>query len=280
MEEMKLAVSNVAWYQKEIDGFLKLLVSLECQGVELAASMIWDEPVDSSRKDRLELRQRIEDAGLKLTGLQALLYTRKDLVLFKDEITNKKILDYLTGLMDVCSDLGGEVLVFGSPRNRNIGKLPREKAYDIALDFFRKVSKRAEERNVSFCIEPLGRTETDFINTVKEAEGLIENIQDSRGLGLHIDAKGLIDENEVSSSYLTESFGRARHVHLNDPGLMPPGSTGYDHKKIRDRMEGSGYSGFVSIEMRRQEPDVKGAIQKAVDYVKEIYFLNKGRSSL
>lgn len=269
---MKLAVSNVAWYQKEIDNFLELLSSMECHGIELAASMIWDEPIDSSGKERLELRRKIEDSGLKLTGLQALLYTRKDLLLFKDERTRQKILDYLIKLMDICSDLGGEVLVFGSPQNRKIGDLLVKEAYSLAVDFFSKVAKHAEERNVFFCIEPLGRIETDFINTVKEAEKLIRDVGNPKGIGLHIDAKGLIDENEVSSPYITRSFSIAKHVHLNDPGLMPPGSTGYDHKQIRDRIKESGYSRFVSIEMRRQEPDVEGAIRKAVNYVKKVYF--------
>ncbi len=272
MEKMKLAVSNIAWYPKEIDNFLRLLSSLKCQGIELAASMLWDEPVDSLTKERLELRRKIENAGLKLTGLQALLYSRRDILLFKDKRTRQKALDYVFELIDLCVDLGGRVLVFGSPRNRNICNLPLEQARAIAIEFFRKVGKRAEEGNVFFCIEPLGRTETDFINTVAEAEQLIKDIGNPRGFGLHIDVKGLIEENEVSAPYLTQSFGRARHVHLNDPGLRPPGSSGYDHTEIRTRMKGSDYSQFVSIEMKRQEPDVEGSIRKAVDYVKHIYF--------
>ena len=108
---MKLAVSNVAWYPKEIDTFLQILSSLKCQGVELAASMLWDEPLESGLKERKKLRRKIEKAGLKLTGLQALLYSHRELLLFKDRETRQKILDYMTGLMDLCSDLGGEVLV-------------------------------------------------------------------------------------------------------------------------------------------------------------------------
>lgn len=272
MEKIKLAVSNIAWYPKEIDILLQLLSSLKCQGIELAASMLWEEPIDLSVKERLELRRKIKDAGLKLIGLQSLLYTRRDLLLFKDGHTRQKTLDYLSRLMDLCFDLGGEILVFGSPRNRNIGNLPPGEARSIAVDFFRKISKLAEERNVFFCIEPLERAETDFINTVAEAERLIEDAGGPEGLGLHIDAKGLIDADEVSASYLTQSFARAKHVHLNDPSLMPPGSTGYDHQKIRARMEGSGYSRFVSIEMRRQDSDVEDSIRRAVDYVKRIYF--------
>jgi len=272
MENIKLSISNIAWYGKEIDTFLRLLSSLKCDGVELATSMLWDEPVDTPVKERLELRQKVEDNGLSIVGLHALLYTRKDLLLFKDEMTRRRILDYFAKLMDLCSDLGGKVLIFGSPKNRNMGKAPREEAYKIAVDFFRRVGKAAEKRNLFFCIEPLEKNETDFINTVAEAEKFIEDASSPKGLALHIDTKALIDGDEISSNYLRESFGRAKHIHLNDPGLMPPGSTGYDHRKICEVMKGSGYSQFVSIEMRRQEPDVKGAIRRAVDYVKKVYF--------
>ena len=79
---MKLAVSNIAWYPGEIDDFITLLSSLRCEGIELAANMIWDEPVDVSITKRKELRAKIEDAGLKVTGLQSLLYTHPEFVLF------------------------------------------------------------------------------------------------------------------------------------------------------------------------------------------------------
>lgn len=274
MDKMKtkLAISNVAWYNNNIEEFITFISSLGCKGIELAASMIWDEPLDATYDERMDLRGKIKDAGLQLTGLQALLYTHQELALFKEERYRKEMLDYLTGMMDLCRDLGGQVLVFGSPRNRNIGKMPLEKAHSIAVEFFHELGMRALDRGLFFCIEPLGKVETDFINTVYEAERFIEEVEASKGLGLHIDTKGLIDEDEVNAPYLSESFSRAKHVHLNDPGLTAPGSSGYDHRLICKRIKGSNYSRFLSIEMRRVDSDVEGSIHKAVEYVKQVYF--------
>lgn len=269
---MKLAVSNVAWYTKEIDGFLRFIKGIGCQGIELAPSMLWDEPINASLRERLELRKKIEDSGLKLVGLQALLYAHRDFLIFKDDLMRQKIIDYFNKLMDFCVDLGGELLVFGSPGNRNINNVPAEMAYAIAVDFFRKVGQEAGERGIFFCIEPLGKKETDFINTVAEAEKLISDVGNPKGFGLHIDVKGIIDEDEVDAPYLTQSFSHAKHIHLNDPGLTPPGSTGYDHRRVRARMEGSNYARFVSIEMKRQDLNVENAIHSAVEYVKKVYF--------
>ena len=269
--EMKLAVSNIAWYPGEIDDFITLLSSLRCEGIELAANMIWDEPIDVSITKRKELRAKIEDAGLKVTGLQSLLYTHPEFVLFNGKHLRIRMIDYLSKTMEVCRDLGGEVVVFGSPRNRNKGNTAEQKAYSIAVEFFSVMGRIAQENGVCFCIEPLGRTETNFINTVKDAERLIKDVGKS-GLGLHIDAKGLIDAKEYDAPYLIDSFSKAKHFHVNDSNLKPPGSTGFDHSLISSILQRSEYSQYISIEMRRIDDDVVGVIKKAVEYVNKTYF--------
>ncbi len=268
---MKLAVSNIAWYNGCINEFTHFIADLGCSGIELAPSMVWSDPTKSSWKERVELRNSFNDTGLDLTGFQALLFNRQELILFGDEKMRNAMLIFLTELMDLCNDLGGEVLVFGSPRNRNMGKLPKEKARPIALDFFKEIGKRAEERNVFFCIEPLGRVETDFINTVAEAQQFIEDAGNPEGLGLHIDTKELIEENEIIEPYLEESFAHAKHIHISEKDLVCPGSAGFNHSIISKRIKASGYSRFVSIEMRRVEGNVEGSIEQAVEYVKKCY---------
>jgi D-psicose/D-tagatose/L-ribulose 3-epimerase len=268
---VRLGFSNVAWYPGRTDEFLDLVGSLGVEGVELATSMVWDEPVESTPEQRRALRESVEARGMGVTGLQALLYTHQEIQVFRSGEDRAAALEYLTHLMDLCADLGGEVLVFGSPRNRRIGALDPTEARAIAAEFFGELGRRACERGVFFCIEPLGREETDFVNTVADAEALIADAGAPAGLGLHIDAKALIEEHEYDAPYLTESFSRAKHVHVNDPGLTGPGTTGFDHGLIRARMEGSGYDRFVSVEMRRTREDPEGAIRRAVDYVRRVY---------
>ncbi|KWT91052.1 sugar phosphate isomerase/epimerase family protein [Candidatus Magnetominusculus xianensis] len=270
--KMKLAVSNVAWYPKQLESLVTLMRLLDCDGIELATSMIWDEPVDSSRDDRLLVRRQIEDNGLKVTGLQALLYTRRELTIFGGG--RSSAIDYLTKMMDLCRDLGGEVMVFGSPANRKIEGLNSDEAMAVAVDFFHELGTLAGDRGVYFCIEPLGKTETNFINTVLDADELIKKAGNPAGLGLHVDIKALIDEAEINAPYITDAFSRAKHVHVNDPELMPPGSMGFDsaHKIVNEKIKASGYSRYISIEMRRQEPDPEAAIRQAVKYVRAAYF--------
>ncbi|OPY36114.1 MAG: Xylose isomerase-like TIM barrel [Methanoregula sp. PtaU1.Bin051] len=268
---MKLSVSNVAWYNNRIEEFIRFVSGLGCRGIELGPSMIWPEPVLAPVSERRALKTMIADAGLDLAGIQALLYSRQDLFLFGDAAVREKMLEYLTGMMDLCGDLGGEVLVFGSPRNRKIGNLPQDKARAIAVGFFRELGIRAGKRGLYFCIEPLGRTETDFINTVAEAFAFIQEAGNPEGLGLHIDTKGIIDEREVDKPYLADMFAIAKHVHISEPDLRPVGTGSYNHRPISRKIRSSGYNRFISIEMRRNEGAVEKTIAASVKYVQDIY---------
>jgi len=269
---MKLAVSNVAWYNGRINEFAPFIAGLGCSGIELALSMVWPDPLKSSKKERADLRNLLIENDLVLTGFQALLYSRPDLVLFGDEKKRNEMLFLLTGLMDICHDIGGEVLVFGSPRNRNAGSMPKEKSRSIALEFFRQLGKKAEERSVFFCIEPLGRAETDFINTVHDAHSFIEELGNPEGLGLHIDTKGIFDEHETDEPYLTNMFSIAKHIHISEPDLKPVGLGHCDHETLSRKIRMSRYNRFISIEMKRNEGNVEKTIASSVSFVKNVYF--------
>ncbi len=268
---VKLAVSNIAWPPAELDRFLKILADEGCAGVEIAPSLLWPEPLSSTGEERKRVRRQIEAHGLRVTGFQALLYTRQDLSLFRDESAREEAFLYLVGLMNVCADLGGEVLVFGSPRNRSTRGLPQEDVSRIARDFFGRLAPAASKRGVTLCIEPLGASETDFINSTTEARKLLDGLGWPLGLGLHIDVKALIEARELGEPSLVDSFARARHAHVNDPELRAPGVTGFDHTPVARVIRESGYDRFLSIEMRRMEGNEEQTVRQAISYVKGVY---------
>ena len=76
---MKISVSNIAWYQdpKKITNFLEFISSLNCNGVELAPSAIWSEPIDSSKQDRDSLKRQIANFNLNFLGFHSLLYSAR-----------------------------------------------------------------------------------------------------------------------------------------------------------------------------------------------------------
>ena len=74
-------------------------------------------------------------------------------------------------------ELGGAVLVHGSPKQRQIA--PGE-THAVALarlqDGLAQVASAAAKAGVIYCIEPLSRKETALVNTVAEAAELVRAI--------------------------------------------------------------------------------------------------------
>ena len=52
---MKLSISNIAWKNCEFYKYAKLVKEQGCDGIELAPSCIWKEPVNVDKKEVLEL---------------------------------------------------------------------------------------------------------------------------------------------------------------------------------------------------------------------------------
>ena len=73
--------------------------------------------------------------------------------------------DYLVELARGCADLGGDLMVFGSPAQRRIPPgATQEQATDCAVDTFRRRASGIADCGVKLCLEPLSPPEADFIN--------------------------------------------------------------------------------------------------------------------
>lgn len=268
---MKLSVSNIAWDHAELADHLALLRDLGCDGVELAPSCIWPEPVEATTEERMRIKAFIQRAGLDVTGFHALLYTRPDLQLFKDRASFRATVTYLNQLVHVCADLDGRLLIFGSPRSRMRHGRSVDECLAWAADAFAEVAGEAGRCGLSLCLEPLGSSETDFIQSSLEGAALVERVGHPN-FGLHLDTKALVESGEDIDAVLARYGRTLRHFHASDPGLAPPGSAGIDHARIGRALCRSGYQGFVSIEMRRGFGPSREVIARSVAYVRGCYF--------
>lgn len=267
---MKLAVSNIAWEPAEMPAHLALLKRLGCDGVELAPSAIWAEPIDASAAERAALRRSIAAEGLELVGFHALFYTRPDLQLFADEASRRAWVGYLNALSALCGELGGKVLIVGSPKNRVRHGRGEEDCLAWAADAFRDAAVAAAASRVTVCIEPLPAKETEFIVSSDEGAALVARVGHP-GFGLHLDAKAMFEQGEDIPAAIARHGRSARHFHVGDPGLAPPHSTGFDHEPVGRALRESGYDGYVSIEMRRGFGPTMDVVTDSVNYTRRAY---------
>ena len=267
---MKLSASNIAWDHAHLIEYLDLVRQSSCTGVELAPSKIWKDPIQVDIKEQKKMRELFESHKLKLVGFHALLYGLPHLQMFSTDENSPFFLDYLKRLTDLCSNLGGKLMIFGSPNNRKLNGFSYEDCLIKSKKLFNELATYCESRDIIFCIEPLAKKDCEFITTLKEGGKLVKEVGHPN-LGLHIDTKTLHETNEDLNEIIMEFGSAIKHFHISDPGLVQLGLQGVNHDLYGNILRRHDYEGFLSLEMRKSELDPRGALKASLNFMKEKY---------
>ena len=233
----------------------ELIAELGYAGVEIAPFTLADAPADLSAADRASLRQDAEAASVELIGLHWLLAKTTGFHLTAaDPAVRKATAERLADLAGLCADLGGEVLVLGSPQQRNRGAMPLEEATDHAAEVLSAAAPTLESRGVTLALEPLAPAETDFLNTCAEAVALADRVGSPR-VRLHQDVKAMLGGETDPPAELIRRFApQTAHFHANDANLLGPGMGETDFRPILAALKETGYAGWVSVEVFAEGP--------------------------
>ncbi|WP_339734174.1 sugar phosphate isomerase/epimerase family protein [uncultured Gimesia sp.] len=270
---MKFAICQelfVDWdWEKQCD----LIAEIGYKGIELAPFAFADRPSAISADQRISLKETAESRGLQIIGLHWLLAKTEGLHLTTSDVAvRQKTADYLVELGDLCADLGGDLMVFGSPFQRNIeAGMSRTQAYENAAEVFRNCLPAIAERGVRICMEPLTTKETDFVNTCSEAIELIDMVG-ADNFVLHQDVKAMLGaETESIPDLIHKHAAQTGHFHVNDLNLLGPGMGDTDYHPIFKALKESGYQGWISVEVFDYEPGCEFIARESFRYMKEVW---------
>jgi sugar phosphate isomerase/epimerase len=253
---LRYAICNETFEGWEHERVCRFVAGLGYTGLELApftlAPLITDVPADRRRL----LRQQAEDSGLSLIGLHWLLAKTEGLQLTApEESVRRRTADYLGELARCCRDLGGDLMVFGSPKQRPVPPgCNRSQATDFAADTFRRAAPHFADCGVRLALEPLAPSETDFLTTCAEACALLDQL-DHPNFTLHLDVKALSSEGKPVPELIRRYARRTGHFHANDPNRRGPGFGETDFVPIFRALRDGGYEGWVSVEVFDYSPD-------------------------
>jgi sugar phosphate isomerase/epimerase len=195
------------------------------------------------------MRQQVESSGISVAGLHWLLARTEGLQLnHPDHVVRERTAQYLLALIDFCADLGGQVLVFGSPQQRSFQPgWTRQDAMASAAAMFERCGERAIQRGLTFCLESLTRLETDFVTSAREAADMVRRV-DHPGFQMIVDTRAMSHEAQPIPSIIRQVAEHVRHVHLNDPNRLGPGMGELDFEPILRALSEVNYEGWLSIE--------------------------------
>lgn len=268
---MMLSFSNIAWSPDEDAAALEILSQHGIQHIEAAPGRVWHNLDQATVLDAVQKRQVLENQKFFISGFQAILFGRAELLLFNAEKI-QELSAYLCHLAALCGGVGGSYLVFGAPKNRWVpeGMHPQE-AFEIAVRFFKELGSEAVKRGVAFGIEanPVDYG-CNFCTTVEEVARLVRAV-DSQGVRWHLDTGEMAMNKELLPDIISANIDLVGSVHISEPLLGGFESPWSGHAAVAECIKGHGYSGFVSIEMKRQVSGLE-AVKTAIDFVQKTYF--------
>jgi len=270
---MRFALCNEVLRERPFDEQCRLAAELGYSGLEVAPFTLAEEPHRLSSSRRQEVRRAAEQAGIRIAGLHWLLVTPAGLSVTSGEASVlQRTQEVLCSLVELCAELGGEVLVHGSPKQRMLpeGENPGAVRARV-VELFRKVAEGAEACGVTYCIEPLGCQETDFINTLAEAVGLAQEVG-SPAFKTMLDTKAAAAEgaDPVELWERWSPSGWIAHVHLNDRNLRAPGQGQDRFSPLLRALKEANYQGWASVEPFEYRPDGPTTAARAVGYLQGI----------
>ena len=268
---MKFATCNEYFENWEVEDVFSYAADLGYDGVEIAPFTIAPSVEDISAQRRSKIRAAAESNGVEIVGLHWLLASPEGLyITHPDQTIYERTKSYFRSLVQFCGDLGGQVMIIGSPMQRNIQEgWDRTECWQRMRDAFESSIDLAEEHGVYLCIESLSRDQTNIISTCEEARCMVAEIDHPNFQTMVDVCSGSTEEIEVSQ-LLRESGTHLYHVHVNDANKRGPGFGDTDFTSVLRTLNELDYQRYVSVEVFDFTPDPRTIAAGSLHYLKGI----------
>ncbi|HEY5913361.1 MAG TPA: sugar phosphate isomerase/epimerase family protein [Verrucomicrobiae bacterium] len=269
---MKFAICNEIYRDWKIEDVFAHAARVGYDAVEISPFTLANSVTDIPAGERQRIREAAARNRIAIAGIHWVLVKPEGLYInHTDGAIRDRTAKYFCDLVDFCGDLGGKVIVVGSPKQRNV--LPgvsQEQAASWALATFQPAVRQAEQRGVTVCFEPLAPVETNFINTAADAIRFVQR-SPSPNFKIILDVKAMSSESKAPAQIIRESWPHFAHVHANDKNLKGPGFGDVDFVPIAEALRAAGYDGFVSVEVFNFEEGPEVIASKSFEYLKRVF---------
>src|SRR6266850_4741380 len=269
---MQFAICNEIFRDWKIEDVFAYCSRLGYGAAEIAPFTLANSVTDISKAERQRIRESARKHEIQIAGLHWLLVKPEGLyVNHPDASIRSRTARYFCDLVQFCADLGGKVMVAGSPKQRNVMPgVDVEQAVAWALSTFRDAVALAEDHGITICFEPHAPVETHFINTAAEAVAFVQRLN-SPAFKIILDVKAMCSEAKPIPQIIRESWPDFSHFHANDRNLKGPGFGEVDFKPIAAALKDVGYSGLVSVEVFDFAEGPEVIASKSLEYLKRIF---------
>jgi sugar phosphate isomerase/epimerase len=268
---MRYAICNEHWGDLPFAQTCERIAAAGYGGVEIAPFTLNADPRDLTLADALTVSRDATNAGIEVVGFHWILTKPAWLhITTPDATLRRESARFGQHLARLCAAAGGKIMVWGSPRARSTQpEWLYDDAFARATEVVRAVAEEAGKHGVTLAMEPLGRTETNFLNTAEETIRLCKAV-DHPACKLHLDVKAMSDESKSIPDIIRDSKDWTVHFHTNDPNLLGPGMGEVKYEPIIAALREANYTGWLSTEVFKYELGADVIAQRSIEYLRQV----------
>ncbi len=267
---MKVAICNETYRGWTLENAFRHAHETGYDGIEIAPFTLQTHAFDISEAQISEVTELAARYQLEVVGLHWLLaFTTGLHVTSPDKSIRQRTAAYLSQLAQVCSKLGGRVLVLGSPQQRNTAAgISPTTADELAIDCLNRVLPALRQHKVVLALEPLGPEEGNFLLTAEWGRRLVRAMN-SPFVRLHLDVKAMCSESLAIPEIIRDSKTELVHFHANDPNRRGPGMGEVDYQPILQALRAIDYRGWLSVEVFDESVPPEVTAVESLQYLRE-----------
>jgi D-psicose/D-tagatose/L-ribulose 3-epimerase len=266
---LKYAICSEIFQGWDLQRICSTVKPMGYDGLEIAHFHLFESVEAVSPAERAEMRRIIEGEGLVCSGLHWLLVSPKGFhITTRDAEVRRRSWAYLDKLIDFCGDLGGPVMILGSPFQRSAsGEMTIEECNSRLIEGLAGLAPHAAERNVTLLMEAIPSRETNVVNTLAEAAAIVRAVRHPAVQAM-FDTHNTADETEPMVELLARHYPIIRHVHVNEMDGRYPGTGEIDFAPILRFLREQNYPGWVSLEVFDFKPGGEKIAREAIEHLR------------
>ena len=247
------------------DSDLPLINTFKAYGADVIELAI----VDPAAVSILKLKEALHLADLEQPVICGAFGAGRDLRGATEQIEAAS--NYISDLIDMAAALDSKMVCgpMYSETGRSGAHSPEERdaQYEQIAATLKPLCAKAEAADVTLALEPLNRFETDCINTLDQAVGLIERVG-SPALKIHMDTFHMHIEEVDSAAAIRKAAPYIAHVHASASHRGLLGEDQIDWQGVLTALKEIGYKGDVVIESFSEDNKI---IAKAAAIWRKLY---------
>jgi D-psicose/D-tagatose/L-ribulose 3-epimerase len=261
---MKFAICNEIFFYEDKEKWtirkqFEAAAELGFDGIEISPFTLNDLVQEITDEQKQEIRDASAATGVEVAGIHWLLIGPTGLHgTDPDPEVRARTLAYFEDLVRFGVDIGGQMMVVGSPKQRAIQEgVTYEQAWEWFKQAMTAAGKVGQAADFKVCIEPLYEgTGNNFIHRAEEARKMAQEIH-LPNVGVILDTYSGSKEEADLPQAIRDTACCLYHYHCNDHNGLAPGLGDLDFVPYMKALLDINYQRYCSIEVFDFKRDAK-----------------------